>query len=208
MRPALAAIPSPKQRTGSVGENCRVTTDAASRAAELLALVVGEDRLEVVGALALGVRTPEEIAQRSGLPLKRTWQCLTRLENAGLVSRAGAEWRLEVEALREAARAGLPDRPVDDHGAADPGEAAVLRAFIKDGRLNSIPAARNKRLVVLDHVVRVFEPGQRYSEAEVNAVLRAFHDDTAALRRFLVDEGMLSRAAGIYWRSGGTVLVD
>jgi hypothetical protein len=27
------------------------------------------------------------------------------------------------------------------------------------------------------------------------------------LRRYLVDEGLLSREAGVYWRSGGTVVV-
>lgn len=185
-----------------------MTSDAGARAAELLALVAGQDRLEIVSVLALGARRVEEIAERSGIGLKGTWRALVRLENAGVVSRRGDEWVLEVDHLRDAARAGLPERTQDDHGAADPGAAAVLRAFIKDGRLMSIPTARNKRLVVLDHVVRVFEPGERYSEAEVNVVLRAFHADTAALRRYLVDEGMLSRDAGVYWRSGGTVLVD
>ena len=45
----------------------------------------------------------------------------------------------------------------------------------------------------------------RYSESEVNQVLRVVHDDYAALRRYLVDEGFLSRDQGEYWRSGGTV---
>jgi len=31
------------------------------------------------------------------------------------------------------------------------------------------------------------------------------HPDHAALRRYLVDEGFLERAGGIYWRTGGTV---
>jgi hypothetical protein len=185
-----------------------VTSDAGARAAELLALIAGPDRLEVVAAMVLGARTPEQIAERSGIGLKRTWQCLTRLENARAVSRSDALWRVEIKAVRDAARAGLPERVHDDHGASDPGAAAVLRTFIKDGRLTSIPAVHHKRLVVLDHIVRVFEPGRRYTEAEVNAVLRAFHPDTAALRRYLVDEGMLSRESGVYWRSGGTVLVD
>jgi hypothetical protein len=82
----------------------------------------------------------------------------------------------------------------------------VLRAFLdEDGRLTALPAKRGKRLVVLDLVARVFEPGVRYPETEVNALLRAFHDDVAALRRYLVDEGFLDRHAGVYWRTGGTV---
>ena len=68
-----------------------------------------------------------------------------------------------------------------------------------------MPAKRSRRLVVLDHVARVFEPGRRYPEHEVNVLLRAFYADHAALRRYLVDEGLLSREDGQYWRSGGTV---
>jgi hypothetical protein len=47
----------------------------------------------------------------------------------------------------------------------------------------------------------------RYPEREVNALLAAWHPDVAALRRYLVDEGLLTRDAGVYWRSGGYVEV-
>lgn len=83
---------------------------------------------------------------------------------------------------------------------------AVLRAFLDtDGRLHTIPAKHAKRLVVLDHVARAFEVGVRYPEREVDAVLRAFHPDHAALRRYLVEDGFLTREQGVYWRSGGTL---
>jgi hypothetical protein len=81
----------------------------------------------------------------------------------------------------------------------------VLRAFLVQGRLVSIPAARAKRRVILEHIVTAFEPGVRYPEREVNAVLRAWHPDHAALRRYLVDEELLARDAGVYWRIGGPV---
>jgi len=87
----------------------------------------------------------------------------------------------------------------------DPSTNPVLRAFLEDGRVRAMPAKWSKRLVVLDYLAQVFEPGVRYSEAEASAMLRAFHPDYAMLRRYLVDEGFLERADGIYWRSGGTV---
>ena len=74
-----------------------------------------------------------------------------------------------------------------------------------DGRLEQMPAKRSRRLVVLDQVARMFEPGHRYPEREVNDVLRTVWPDYAALRRYLVDEGFLDRADGVYWRTGGTV---
>lgn len=82
----------------------------------------------------------------------------------------------------------------------------VLAVYLdEDGRLSQLPRKHRKRLVVLDHVSRVFEPGVRYAETEVNALCRAFHDDVALLRRELVDEQFLDREAGVYWRIGGTV---
>jgi hypothetical protein len=39
----------------------------------------------------------------------------------------------------------------------------------------------------------------------VNEILEHRHPDTASLRRYLVDEELLDRAAGEYWRIGGTV---
>jgi hypothetical protein len=81
----------------------------------------------------------------------------------------------------------------------------VLRTFIQDGRLRRIPAARGKRRVVLEHLAAAFEPGLKYPERQVDAVLRAWHHDHASLRRYLVDEDLLAREDGVYWRIGGPV---
>lgn len=82
---------------------------------------------------------------------------------------------------------------------------AILRAFIgADGRLSSIPTKLTKRLIILDHIAQSFEPGVRYTEAEVNDVMHGFHADHAALRRYLVENEFLERGAGLYWRAGGT----
>jgi hypothetical protein len=85
------------------------------------------------------------------------------------------------------------------------GDDRVLRHFLDDdGRLHTIPSKRAKLLVVLDHLAQSFEPGRRYPEAEVNAMLERFHPDYVALRRYLVENHFLTREAGVYWRSGGT----
>ena len=68
-----------------------------------------------------------------------------------------------------------------------------------------MPAKRSRRLVLLDYVAGQFDVGVRYPESEVNVRLRALHEDYAALRRCLVDEGFLSREHGEYWRTGGSV---
>lgn len=80
-----------------------------------------------------------------------------------------------------------------------------LRPFLRDGRIVTMPARRARRRLLLDRVAQEFEPGRRYPEAEVDAILKALADDHATLRRYLVDEDLMSRQAGIYWRTGGTV---
>lgn len=82
----------------------------------------------------------------------------------------------------------------------------VLRTFLKDDRLVMIPAKAAKRRVLLEHIVTAFEPGVRLPEREVDAVLRAFYElDWVSLRRYLIDEGLMAREDGWYWRTGGYV---
>ena len=173
-----------------------------SDAATLLGLLADEDRLRVVSALALGATTTAQVSDRTGLDARTAGRALARLEDAGVVHADGEAWRLDLTPLREAAR--VPARE-EDYGDADAETAKVLRAFVREGRIVRMPAHRGKRRVLLDHVVQVFEPGERYPENEVNAMLRAFTDDCVTIRRYLVDEDLLSRESGVYWRTGGTV---
>jgi hypothetical protein len=78
----------------------------------------------------------------------------------------------------------------------------VLQTFVDSGRLSAIPAQRKKRLIVLRWLVEDFQPGRRYPEAEVNRIISRRHQDFAAVRRLLVDEELMQRSGGIYWRSG------
>ena len=99
---------------------------------------------------------------------------------------------------------GLPAAPdrTRTGDAIDAFEARVLRSFFRDGRLVSIPAQDKKKLVVLRHLLAVCFPDDRaYPEKEVNQRLAIFHPDVAALRRYLVDFGMMTREAGQYRRA-------
>src|ERR671916_1824680 len=174
-------------------------------AATIAGLLADPTRLKVVAALALGAGTLEEVAEATGLPLRDVALAARRLGRAGLVRRDRHELELLTDrfgaAARAAAEAAPPPEPLSD----DPAEDAVLSAFVRDGRLVSIPAQQSKRRVVLEHLVRVFDVGVRYPEREVNALLAVWHPDTAALRPHLVHEGPLTPQAGLYWRSGGRV---
>jgi hypothetical protein len=80
-----------------------------------------------------------------------------------------------------------------------------LRVFVARGAIRVIPARQSRRRLLLDQIAQAFEPGVRYPERVVSRFLAVLYPDFAALRRYLVDEGFLSRGDGQYWRSGGTV---
>jgi len=164
--------------------------------------------LAVVAALALGASDATAVTAASGLDARAVATALHRLEAGGLVERGGdGTLVLLAAAFRRAARAAAAEGPpADDPGAGHDAETAkVLRAFVRDGRLTSLPTAESKKRILLDVICQDLEPGQRFSEAEVNLRLRRWHDDVASLRRWLVDLGYLDRHAGEYWRSGGPV---
>jgi hypothetical protein len=177
----------------------------------ILRALADPDRLAIAGLLARGDRTPDELAETLEIPPKRVRQHLTRLSSAG-VARLAADrrtYRLDPETLRWAAEEVGPPRGAGMAlGAATEDEEAVLRTFFRDGRLTELPTKRTKRLIVLERIAVEFEPGRRYAEPEVNAVVGRFHPDHAALRRSLVDEGFLDRDHGEYWRTGGRVDLD
>lgn len=177
-------------------------------AADLVGLLAEPERLRVVAALVLGARTPTEIVQASGLDAKGAAAALRRLRTGGLIEDAPGGYVLRAELFKQAARAAAPTQADGEpHGYADPKVEQLVRTFIRDGRLRALPAQRSRRLVILEHLVASFEPGVRYPEREVDAILRAWSEgspiDYVALRRYLVDENLLDRDDGEYWRCGG-----
>lgn len=173
-------------------------------AATVLGLLSDDDRLRVVAALVLGARTAGEAAEAAGLPVTRAGRALARLTTGGLVEQDGDGYRLLAHRFRDALEALRGPAPETPDSGLGPDADKVLRAFLRDGRLTSIPAVHSKRLVVLDYLARQFEPGEAYPEKVVNERLAAFHPDYAALRRYMVEDEFLHRREGFYWRAGGT----
>jgi len=173
----------------------------------LCGLLAEPARLAVFAAVVLGARTPGDVSTRTGLAGRDVVAALRRLEQGGLVTAAEGGLVAYGEAFKEAVREYGPqaaaEEPLDD----DRVRAQILRTFLRDGRLVRWPAARGKRRVLLEHIAVVFEPGVRYPEREVDAILRAWHDDYATIRRYLIDEGLLARERGVYWRIGGPVQI-
>ncbi len=166
-------------------------------------------RLKIVGLLALQPYPVEQISALIGLGESTVSHHLGKLAEAGLVS-ARAEGHYSVYSLEPDALSQMARRLLRTEGLAELAggidrsvfERKVLASFTgPDGRFKAFPAQEKKYLVLLRHVLRDFRPGVRYSEKEVNEVLLRYNDDTARLRRSLVEYGMMEREGGgrDYW---------
>ncbi len=175
-------------------------------------------RLRIVGLLAARPYAVEELADALGLSAPTVAHHLKRLRTAGLVRSTPrhpyVEYSLAVDRLQEVGRMLDALESTAEQAEQRPGpageplpafDAKVLRAFVEDGRLLSIPAQEKKRLVVLRWVrERCFPEARDYPEREVNERLATVHEDTAALRRYLVESRLMTRTAGIYRRAEET----
>ncbi|GAB2816010.1 DUF2087 domain-containing protein [Streptomyces daliensis] len=86
-----------------------------------------------------------------------------------------------------------------------PGGATGVAALFSHGRLTAIPRKAARREQLLVHLAQtLFERDRAYSEPEVNEALRTVHEDCSALRRYLVEAGLLARTrdGGSYRRAG------
>ncbi|KNE83150.1 hypothetical protein ADZ36_07095 [Streptomyces fradiae] len=142
-----------------------------------MAALADDTRRSVYGAVTLRADTTARIAERVGIAPVPCAKALAVLEQAALVERTGQVWSPVTEVWRRIAPRRVHPR---------------TRA--------SIPAKQSKRRVFLKEIVPLFSHHRRYAEAEVNGILRDVHPDVAALRRYLVEEGLLTRADGVYWR--------
>ncbi len=81
-----------------------------------------------------------------------------------------------------------------------------VAGLFAQGRLTVIPRKAARREQLLVHLAQtLFEPGREYTEREVNDALLTVHADCSALRRYLVEAGLLARPRdGSSYRRAGS----
>ncbi|MFF1691891.1 MULTISPECIES: DUF2087 domain-containing protein [unclassified Streptomyces] len=166
----------------------------------IVGMLADSVRLRVFSAIVLGASTPPDAARAAGTTPKETAAAVRKLVAGGLVTEADGELRPDTAYLRSAARRTGAAVPEPDAGP----ETSVLRTFVVDGRLRSLPGQLERRRVVLRHLARnSFETGRTYDEPAVNDLLRTWCEgsgtDHVAVRRYLIELQILDRGDGRYW---------
>jgi hypothetical protein len=156
------------------------------------AALADRDRLRLFGEIA---RDPAGVPVATLQLDPRGRKALGKLLGAGLVERAGDNFVVRPETFREAL--GEPDSAT----VTMPGASARVSALFSRGRLVSMPRPGALRTEMLRYLLQRFGPDRAYSEKEIAELLEPVYGDHAAVRRYLVDEGLMDRDnLGTYWR--------
>ena len=168
------------------------------------------NRLRIIGLLSQKSATRAEVAEKLKLSPKDSLTHLGFLEFIGVITQTDGVFTLNndklavlaKEKLAEARPSFVPTEWLDERS------KKILKAHLNaDGSIKQIPASP-KLQVILNYLVEFFEYDKNYTEKEVNTILRKYNEDTAGLRRDLVDAGILARESdgSRYWRvkTGGS----
>ncbi len=182
----------------------------SEEAVDFFKALADANRLKIVGLLAQRHYSVEELAALLNLKPSTVSHHLAKLAQVGLVS-AKTESYYNVYQLDEKALQRKSKNLFSQENLAASIEDVDTNAYDhkviadysrKDGSLKTIPAQRKKLEAVLRHIVKAFEPNKRYTEKQVNEILKKYHEDTASLRRELVGYKLMNRegGGGDYWR--------
>lgn len=164
-------------------------------------------RIKILVTLMDSPMYVELLAERLELTASTVSFHLKKLEEVGLVTKHKDQYYIIYEICRpalEKSLASLIKADASDQSLEDAREAAyrkkVIDTFFKFNVLKTIPVQRKKRRIILEKILESFELGKEYSEKEVNAIIGAYHEDYATLRREFIMEQLMTRDNGIYSR--------
>jgi len=168
------------------------------------------DRLRIIGILTQRPAGIKEIAGELGLSYKDAANHLEFMKFAGILREKDEVYELDPKGMEALSRRQFAGQPRESYTPAPNLEAEkrkVLKTFLNpDGSIKQIPQQPAKLRVILDYLIASFEPGMIYTEKQVNTIIRRFNEDTAGLRRDLVDAGLLKRESdgSKYWRGSAS----
>jgi len=70
-----------------------------------------------------------------------------------------------------------------------------------EGPLSTFPIKEKRKLAILRHIAKRFELNRKYTEKEVNAILKSIYPDYVTIRRYLIEYGFMDRMidGSLYW---------
>ena len=83
----------------------------------------------------------------------------------------------------------------------------VLSTYFKDGvdgPITNFPSKEKRKIIILKQITKRFEHNKKYTEKDVNEILKTVYNDFVTLRRYLIEYGFMERTknGSEYWLKG------
>ncbi|MBU3107862.1 DUF2087 domain-containing protein [Clostridium gasigenes] len=90
----------------------------------------------------------------------------------------------------------------DRYNITDKEKESIIKNYMDEsGAVKTYPAKEKKKIIVLAEIVKNFSKGRKYSEKEINSMLKRIYEDYATIRRALIEYGFIERTndCSSYW---------
>ena len=90
----------------------------------------------------------------------------------------------------------------DRYNITDKEKESIIKNYMdENGAVKTYPAKEKKKIIVLAEIVKNFSKGRKYSEKEINSMLKRIYEDYATIRRALIEYGFIERTndCSSYW---------
>lgn len=69
------------------------------------------------------------------------------------------------------------------------------------GKLKEFPKKEKRKIIILKHIIKMFDVNKKYTEKEVNNILEEIFSDYVTIRRYLIEYGFMDRVrdGSQYW---------
>ena len=176
-----------------------------SHSIQIMKALADSSRLLLINSLFEKPQYVEELSERLDLSPSTVSFHLKKLREANLVKKIKKQYYSEFQINSEIFDSTLLDLTTFENVEKFVQEERVnlyrdkvLKTFIKNGRIEKMPAQLKKRLIILSWIAEKFESDRTYPEKELSAIIQKYFDDYCLIRRDLVDFQFMSRKNQVY----------
>lgn len=172
---------------------------------EIMKSLADSSRLMIINSLLEKPQYGEELAARLNLAVSTVSFHLKKMEKAGLLKKKKDQYYMVFHVnedlfnttLREFVSFPNIEKFVQDERINDY-RTKVIHTFFKNGKLLKLPAQHKKRWIVLEEIASRFIEDRIYDEPEVDSIIEEVFDDYCSIRRYFIEENIMSRKDGKY----------
>ncbi|MEY8348581.1 DUF2087 domain-containing protein [Bacillus cereus] len=77
-------------------------------------------------------------------------------------------------------------------------DTIIRNFFDANGKLKAMPSQKKKKLVIFEYLISKLNPKQQYTEKEINAFIKQYHEDFCTIRREFIIHGFMDRNESVY----------